>query len=438
MNYSSSTQSPSALKWVDHKRWSDNWECIREISEGGQGIAMQACRKSDKQEGFLKVVRDPKNSERRKRFFREASAYDTMDSPGIPRLIESNAYRHDDSEVVPYIVTEFIDGPTLHHWRQAQSRVQLETSIKTTRELLQILTACHNSDLVHRDVKPDNVVLARNDPGRPVLLDFGLNFQKAANHDLVTEQGQELGNRFLRLPELSADSPRKQDPRSDITFAAGILYYLLTGKYPRNLQDEEGRLPHQRDQAITTLKWVAGSSIYRLLGLFDRAFAPRIADRFTNTHDMLTELERITEPHTGVYLTDKWQDIIDALDTESARRQAATEARLNGALNQLQRVHKKVRTDLKSNGVSLNWSQSNWTILDGLGRNTLAFVKPGSSDRILSVLCEAQEIGDEIVIRLSGEPVYRTSVEHPNYGDQFDVAIQGWLIDQLQKAIKMT
>ena len=247
---------------------------MREISGGGQGKAMLARKKNDKHEGFLKVVRDPSYSERRKRFFREASAYDTMDSTGIPRLIESNSHRHVDGEVVPYIVTEFVEGPTLHRWRRDQPRVQIEASIGTTKELLGILSECHNSDLVHRDIKPDNVVFAGGDPNRPILLDFGLNFQKASKHDLATEQGQELGNRFLRLPELSAGSPGKQDPRSDITLAAGILYYLLTGNAPRLLQDHEGRLPHQRDQELATLKCVAGSSLYRLLGLFDLAFAP--------------------------------------------------------------------------------------------------------------------------------------------------------------------
>ena len=405
---------------------------------GGQGEAKRVRRKSNCKEGFLKAIRMRNDPERRGRFFREASAYDTMKSSGIPRLVESNAHLHDDSVVIPYIVTEFIEGPTLHEWRQAQSQVELGIAIRATRELLVILTMCHASGLVHRDVKPDNIILADCDPGRPVLLDFGLNFHKAAKNDLETEQGQELGNRFLRLPELSAGSSLKQDPRSDISFAAGILYFLLTSQHPNVLQDAEGRLPHQRSQALEMLECVAGSSLHRLLALFDRAFAPQIAERFTDADAMLAELERVMEPPTGVHSGAVLEDIIEALGTEAARRQAATAARLSEALKQIQRVHHEVRANLESSGVPLGWSQSSWSVVEGLGRNTLGFVKPGSADRVLSVVCEAREAGDEIVINLSGEPVYRTLVASPNYGDQFDATIRGWLLDRLHEAIAIT
>ena len=377
MACSHSSRPPAASRWVAHERWKDNWVSIEEYPGGGQGEAKRVRRKRDGQEGFLKAIRRRNDPERRGRFFREASAYDTMKSSGIPRLVESNAHLHDDSEVVPYIVTEFIEGPTLHHWRQAQSLVELGIAIRTTRELLVILTMCHATDLVHRDVKPDNIVLADGDPGRPVLLDFGLNFHKAAKNDLETEQGQELGNRFLRLPELSAGSSLKQDPRSDISFAAGILYFLLTSQHPNILQDAEGRLPHQRSQVLAILECVAGSSLHRLLALFDRAFAPQIADRFTNADSMLAELERVMEPRTGVHSEAVLQDIIGALGTEAARRQAATAARVSEALKQIQRVHLEVRANLESSGVPLSWSQSNWSVVEGLGNQHAWFGKAG-------------------------------------------------------------
>ena len=433
-----SSRLPAASRWVVQKRWSENWESIEVYAGGGQGEARKVSRRSDGQVCFLKVIRSRNDPERRRRFFREATAYDTMGSWGIPRLVESNAHLHDDGEAVPYIVTEFIEGPTLHQWREAQSMVELGTAVRTTLELLAILSACHAASLVHRDVKPDNVILAAGDPGRPVLLDFGLNFHKVANDVLATEQGQELGNRFLRLPELSAGSSLKQDPRSDVSFAAGILYFLLTGQHPNILQDAEGRLPHQRSQALETLARVAGSRLQRLLALFDRAFAPQIADRFTDADEMLAQLEHVMEPRMEDHSETVLQDIIEALGTEAAHRQSATASRLNDALRQIQRVHDEVRAVLVSSGVPLNRSQSGWSISEGLGRNTLGLVRPGSSDSVLSVVCEVREAGGEIVINLSGEPVYRTSVASPDYGDQFDSIIRSWLLDRLHAAITMT
>lgn len=432
------SRPPAASQWVDQKLWSENWESIQEYPGGGQGEARRVSRKSDGLEGFLKTIRRKNDQERRSRFFREATAYDTMQSWGIPRLVESNAHLHKRSEIVPYIVTEFIEGPTLHQWRDANPMVELGIAVRTTQELLVILTTCHASGLVHRDVKPDNIILAEGNPGRPVLLDFGLNFHRATRNDLETELGQELGNRFLRLPELSAGSSLKQDPRSDLSFAAGILYFLLTGQHPNVLQDAEGRLPHQRSQVLETLDRVAGSRLRRLLALFDRAFAPQIADRFTDADAMLAELDIVMEPRTGARPEAVLQDIIEALGTEAAHRQAATAARLDDALRQIQRVHREVRADLETSGVPLGWSQGGWSVDGGLGRNTLGLVKQGSSDTVLSVVCEVQEAGDEIVVNLSGEPVYRTSVASPDYGDQFDSTIRSWLLSRLHEAIRIT
>ena len=189
---------------------------------------------------FLKAIKAKSKSERRVRFFREASAYDTIRAQGIPRLIESNAHRWENAEVEPYVATEFIKGPTLRQWREAQPRVEVSIAIETSRVLLTTLSACHAGGVVHRDVKPDNIILADGDPGRPVLLDFGLNYHEIEGVGFQTEHGQEVGNRFLRLPELSAGSPLKQDPRSDLSFVAGILFYMLTGQNPDVLQDAEG------------------------------------------------------------------------------------------------------------------------------------------------------------------------------------------------------
>ena len=101
-------------------------------------------------------------------------------------------------------------------------------------------------------------------------------------------------------------------------------------------------------------------------------------------------------------------------------------------------MHREVLANLESSGVPLGWRQSNWSVVEGLGRNTLGLVKPGSADSVLSVVCEAREAGDEIVIHLSGEPVYRILVASPNYSDQFDATIRSWLLDRLHEAITIT
>ena len=156
--------------WVSQARWRDSWVVVEKLQGGGQGNAWRVRRKLDDRDGFLKAIKEKRDPERRARFSSEANAYGTVTARGIPRLIESNAHRWEEVEVEPYIVTDFIEGPTLRQWRESRERVEFDEAIDATRELLAILSKCHEAGLVHRDVKPDNIILADGDPGRPVLL----------------------------------------------------------------------------------------------------------------------------------------------------------------------------------------------------------------------------------------------------------------------------
>ena len=379
------------------------------------------------------MIRAKRNSERRARFFREATAYDTIRVAGIPSLIESNAHQWENARVEPYIATEFIQGPTLRQWSVAQEHFELDAAVETTKKLLTIIRACHVAGVVHRDVKPDNIIFANADPTRPWLLDFGLSFHKIQGVDFRTEDWQEVGNRFLRLPELSAGSPVKQDPRSDLSFVAGILFHMLTGQNPDVLQDAEGRLPHQRQVSHAKIQRVAGLRLTRLLSFFDAAFAPQIADRFTDAGVMLEKLEGVMKPHVGGRSEEELlEDIRETMDTQAARRRADTHARIGKALSQIQRVHDDTR---KSLGFPVNQRQSNWGISGATGRNTLGWIEPGSNEAILSVTCEVRETGDEIVISLSGEPVIRASTTAPRYDESFDEAVRRWLLARLHDAV---
>ena len=377
--------------WIGCATWRERWEKTKELPSGGQGKTYRAHRKIDGREAFLKVVKAKTDSERRARFFREASAYDTFRVGGIPQLIESNAHRHRDAKFEPYIATDFIMGPTLHSWRKSQTRVKLEVAVVTTRALLSTLSECHAKRCVHRDVKPDNIILADSDPSKPMLLDFGLNFHDTQEIDLETEHGQEIGNRFLRLPELSAGSSLKQDPRSDLTFAAGILFYMLTGLHPDLLQDAEGRMPHQRSQPLAILQDVAGVRFTRLASLFDNAFAPQIADRFTNADAILTSIDRIMEdPDVGRSTEDDLKAILEVIGTSAERRRIDTMERLRTALSSVQDVHYEVRESFKG---GLSFSETGNIIKAEVGRNTINWQRPGSDHQLMSATCRGKRGG---------------------------------------------
>ena len=419
--------------WVDDQTWKMRWETLEELDGGGQGEAYRARRRSDGKIGFLKTIKSKKIAERRARFFREASAYDSFGVDGIPRLIESNAHRHTDDTVAPFIVTEFIVGSTLRSWRESQTSVSIETAMTITSRLLDILQACHAQGCVHRDVKPDNIILEGDAPARTWLLDFGISYHDLADIDFQTEHWQEVGNRFLRLPELSAGSLSKQDPRSDICFAAGILFYLLTGDHPDVLEDSEGRLPHQRPAAMAKLQQASSSRLARLLALFDDAFATRIVNRFATVQAMRERMDRTMQDQPpGSSVDEDLAALREALDTSANRRLTETIAKLSDALRRVQQVFNQVQQPL---GGSLSISQTGHMVTGERGQNTLLWSRQGSTDRILSVTYEFVPAGEELVLRMSGETVYRTDLAEPSYGDDFQSAVRTWLAARLRAVL---
>lgn len=421
------TKSP----WIDAPRWRDRWSIVENLVGGGQGDAFRAVRTVGGEGGFLKVLKAKTVPERRSRFFREASAYDSFVIDGIPRLIESNAHRHGDLAFEPYIVTEFVTGPTLTKWR-ATHVPSVDEAIAITRRLLGILRDCHAQGCVHRDVKPDNIIVPEDGPSSACLLDFGLSYHEAADPDFSTEDGQEVGNRFLRLPELSAGSALKQDHRSDLSFAGGILFFLLVGRHPDVLQDGEGRLPHQRSAALTKLQSVAGPHFARIVTFFDTAFEPKIAGRFTSADAMLEALGRLLEaPAPGGSPEDDLAAILGVIDTAAERRRIEAIKLFEGAVAHFRPIFRDLSLML---GPSFSLGQTGRLVKGDLGTIQYLWSRAGA-DPFLVITCEARQIGDEIVVRLSGETVYRTPVSAPEFGDAMATEVRAWTLARIRRAL---
>ena len=428
--------------WANDRHWRETWTAVEKLPGGGQAEIHRASPKDDvelsvpNRSMILKVIRGSQKRlrARRARFYREATAYDTIECDGIPRLIQSNAQNWRDPEAVLYIAMEHIKGPTLRQWRYSQEHVDLSTAMRTTERLADVLQSCHDAGYVHRDIKPDNIILRVGDPGRPVLIDFGLAFESGDGKGFSTELGEELGNRFLRLPELSAGSTNKQDARSDVCFLAGVLFFLLTGRPPELLSDAQGLMPHQRPEPRTMLSHLAGDRLARLLQLFDQAFEPVIVGRFADVLAIKRSLEHVMAS-TPVRPSeeDLLRGIVQSLGTEGARRDEMIYRQHQAALEAIYRVHREVCDLLKTRGVFLNLTQGGRNVSGGTGRDTLSFVKPGASGSVLTVAVESRDMGDEIVVSLSGQPVYRVSTSSPAYAEDFDEAIRGWILRQLHE-----
>ncbi|MFE0630190.1 ABC transporter substrate-binding protein [Streptomyces sp. NPDC058864] len=169
------------------------------------------------------LARDP---EARRRFAREARAAAGLNHPGIVTVHDQDEVTTDDA-VVPYLVMEHIEGRTLAELAREQAPMEIERAVRTTCEILDALAHAHARGLVHRDVKPSNVLITTG--GAVKVADFGI---ARVVHSLsrITGTGSAIGTPGYMAPEQCAGDA--VDARSDVYAVACMLTELLTGTVP--------------------------------------------------------------------------------------------------------------------------------------------------------------------------------------------------------------
>ncbi len=270
------------------------------VKEGGQGRGFLVRRVDslDPYLYFLKELKDSNSDERRSRFRSEVLALRKLKHTLIPEIIDDNVDKYGDKAVRLYFVSQYFEGCTLRELVDNKGFLSFEESLRIVMSILNTLAYCHDEGVLHRDIKPDNVVL--NAAMQPALIDFGQAWiEDGDSNPLLTPNEQHMGNRFLVLPESTtydADISAKRDRRSDVALSAAVLLYLLTGVSPSSLVDADGNMPHQRQLTRRQLMQIDEPVRTRLLRLFDTAFQQKIELRFQSADALRAELGKLQEP----------------------------------------------------------------------------------------------------------------------------------------------
>ena len=287
--------------------WEMSWRRDdRPEFRGGQGVSFVASAVDGSgRQAFIKTLRRPNSKPARGRFRREVAAYETLAGLGPPALIEHNAEFWEDGRTPLYMAIEYIDGLTLQALIRESGPVSVSAALACLGELAAVLQRVHQNGVVHRDIKPANVVLRGADITQPVFVDFGLSFNSDRDDDL-TRVGEEIGNRFLRLPEHSAGG---RGAASEVTQLAGVFLYSVSGKEPRVLLDEDNKMPHQRPHTSTVLEQALTSRQYlRVMSVLDRAFNTTLSIRYQTALELVSALEAAMRSDT-----DDGDDSLDEL-----------------------------------------------------------------------------------------------------------------------------
>jgi serine/threonine-protein kinase len=214
------------------------------------------------------------------RFEREAATLEVLgeSSDQIPKLY---AYFSENGQF--YLVQEWIHGQTLTKVIQSQGRLNENTVSAILLSLLSVLDYVHSKGIIHRDIKPDNIIL-RSQDNKPVLIDFGA--VKETIRTVVNPSGYPTQSLVIGTPGYMPSEQAIGRPvyATDIYSLGLTAIYLLTGKYPQELDTD----PHTGQ--ILWQQYAAGVSP-QLVKVLNQAIEPRTGDRFSTASKMLQILQ---------------------------------------------------------------------------------------------------------------------------------------------------
>src|SRR5262245_47346448 len=216
LSFLAPSEEPGSLGRLDH------YEVLEAVGKGGTGVVLRARDTKLLRVVALKGLAAPlaASGTARRRFAREARAAAAVRDEHV---IDIYAVR--DDAPVPYLVMEYIDGCNLEALLRKSGPLDVKEVLRIGIQVARGLAAAHRHGLIHRDVKPANILL-ENGVQRVKLTDFGL--ARAADDASLTQTGLIAGTPLYMAPEQAEGEP--VGPRADLFSLGSVLYELCTGR----------------------------------------------------------------------------------------------------------------------------------------------------------------------------------------------------------------
>jgi len=232
---------PAALEAFVLRERLGRFRLLDKLGQGGMGTVFRAEDTSDGSIVAIKVLRPDlaKSAYSLRRFHKEARLLAEINNPFVTNLLELN-----EDEGVHYIALEFVDGESLHQRLERKERLDEPEALEIMIQVARALEEAHELGIVHRDVKPHNILLLGRTADDPLrarrgssdglhvkLSDFGLARHEVQTESLqMTQTGAILGTPLYMAPEQCAG--RDITPRTDVYAMGCTLFHLLAGRPP--------------------------------------------------------------------------------------------------------------------------------------------------------------------------------------------------------------
>ena len=260
----------------------DRYELLSVIGEGGMAVVYKALDRRLNRYVAVKIMREEMASDEefKQRFFAESHAVAMLSNPNIVAV-----YDVSHSDAMEYIVMELVEGITLKQYMDRKGTLSQREVVHFTAQIARALAHAHERGIIHRDIKPQNIMLLRD--GTIKVADFGI---ATLENEIYESNGQAVGSIHYIAPEQArGETP---DPRSDIYSLGVVMYEMITGECPYTGETlGEIAVKHMNATPVPPHEKVEGLSP-ELERITMKAMNADIFARYQTASELLEDLDR--------------------------------------------------------------------------------------------------------------------------------------------------
>ena len=263
------------------------YEILEQLGQGSFAVVFKAKDQSCQREVAIKVLRHCASADLCERFFREVKVCLELRHPNIVSMYDANF----DVDP-PYLIMEYVEAEDLSD-NLLRCDISVEKALSITRQIGKALSNLHEKGLLHRDVKPENILIEKN--GRAVLTDFNLVYVE--NATVLTKTGQIVGTpNYIPPEQWYGGLPNVQ---GDIYALGRVFYEMLTCT---NKEEVLRRQKLNTDEPYPSPTDINGQVSRALSGVVLKAVAPNPTERYASIEEFLAALDGLKESTSTVEL----------------------------------------------------------------------------------------------------------------------------------------
>lgn len=263
------------------KRLDGRYEIMEVIGVGGMAVVYKAFDNIDHRIVAVKILKSEylANEEFKRRFRNESKAVAVLSHPNIVRVYDVSF-----GDAIQYIVMEYVEGITLKNYITQQGIVDPREALYFITQLLRALKHAHDKGIVHRDIKPQNILLVSD--GTIKVTDFGI--ARISENATRTMTDGAIGSVHYISPEQAKGS--HTDSRTDLYAAGVILYEMMTGKLPFQSDNAVSVALMQLQNDPTRPREINANIAEGLEEIIIRAMQKNPAERYQSANEMLADI----------------------------------------------------------------------------------------------------------------------------------------------------